>query len=182
VGVTQVVKLHLEPSAAQVELLRGYCGTARAAYNILLYQVRANLGQRAAEKTHDIADADLTPALSWRRFDLEKLLRANREQALPWHEQVPYLVLDRSAHHLAAAWPDARPVRRSSPGTARITARAPAWPRSPSGRPAPPDSPAVAGCSRCRARTQNAGSSQPQQAGLPARGWSKTTAAGGPRS
>ena len=68
VGVTQVVKLRLEPSAAQVELLRGCCGTARAAYNILLYQVRANLGQRAAEKTYDIADADLTPALSWHRF------------------------------------------------------------------------------------------------------------------
>ena len=102
VGVTQVVKLRLEPSAAQVELLRGCCGTARAAYNILLYQVRANLGQRAAEKTYDIADADLTPALSWHRFGLEKLLRANREQWLPWHEQVPYLVLDRSAHQLAA--------------------------------------------------------------------------------
>jgi hypothetical protein len=80
VGVTQVVKLRLEPSAAQVELLRGYCGTARAAYNILLYQVRANLGQRAAEKTYDIEEADLTPALSWHRFGLEKLLRANREQ------------------------------------------------------------------------------------------------------
>jgi putative transposase len=60
VGVSQVVKLRLEPSAAQVELLRGYCGTARAAYNILLYQVRANLGQRAAEKTYDITGADLT--------------------------------------------------------------------------------------------------------------------------
>jgi putative transposase len=103
VGVTQVVKLPLEPSPDQVELLRGYCGTARAAYNILLYQVRANLGQRAADKTYDIAAADLTPALSWHRFGLEKLLRANREQWLPWHEQVPYLVLDRSAHHLAAA-------------------------------------------------------------------------------
>jgi putative transposase len=103
VGVTQVVKLRLEPSPAQVELLRGYCGTARAAYNILLYQVRANLGQRAAEKTYDIAEPDLTPALSWHRFGLEKLLRANREQWLPWHEQVPYLVLDRPAHHLAAA-------------------------------------------------------------------------------
>jgi len=102
VGVTQVVKLRLEPSPAQVELLRGYCGTARAAYNILLYQVRANVGQRAAEKTYDIAADDVTPALPWHRFGLEKLLRENRAQWLPWHEQVPYLVLDRSAHHLAA--------------------------------------------------------------------------------
>jgi putative transposase len=102
VGVSQVVKLRLEPSPAQVELLRGYCGTARAAYNIPLYQVRANVGQRAAEKTYDIAADDVTPALPWHRFGLEKLLRENRAQWLPWHEQVPYLVLDRSAHHLAA--------------------------------------------------------------------------------
>ena len=80
VGVTQVMKLRLEPSAAQVELLHGYCGVARAAYNILLHQVRANTDQRAAEKTYDLTDADLTPALSWHRLSHEKLLRQNREQ------------------------------------------------------------------------------------------------------
>jgi putative transposase len=108
------VKLRLEPSTAQVELLRGYCGTARAAYNTLLYQVRANLGQRAAQKTYDIAADDMTPALSWHRFGLEKLLRENRAQWLPWHEQVPYLVLDRSAHNLAAA------LAKWKAGTARF--------------------------------------------------------------
>jgi putative transposase len=101
-GVTQVVKLRLEPSDAQVELLRGYCGTARAAYNTLLFHLQANLEQRAAEKTYDIPDADLTPGLSWHKFGLEKLLRANRDVWLPWHAQVPYLVLDRQAHQLAA--------------------------------------------------------------------------------
>ena len=130
VGVSQVVKLRLEPSPAQVELLRGYCGTARAAYSTLLYQVRADLGQRAAEKTYAVTDADLTPAVSWHRFGLEKLLRENREQGLPWHAEVRYLVWDRSAHHLAAAlarWKsgaarfprvpqEARPRRRPSPG------------------------------------------------------------------
>jgi len=102
VGVTQVVKLRLNPSDAQVELLRGYCGTARAAYNVLLWHLRANLGQRAAERTYGIADEDLTPALSWHKFGLEKLLRANRDAWLPWHPEVPYLVLDRQAHQLAA--------------------------------------------------------------------------------
>jgi hypothetical protein len=51
VGVAQVVKLRVEPSPAQVELLAGHCGTARAAFNILRYQVRANVDQRTAEKT-----------------------------------------------------------------------------------------------------------------------------------
>jgi putative transposase len=102
VGVTQVVKLRLAPSCAQVELLRGYCGTARAAYNTLLFHLRANLSQRAAENTYDITDADLTPSLSWHKFGLEKLLRTNRDVWLPWHAEVPYMVLDRPAHQLAA--------------------------------------------------------------------------------
>lgn len=101
-GITQVVKLRLEPSSAQVELLGGYCGTGRAAYNTLLWQLKANLGQRAAEKTYGIADVDLTPALSWHKFGLEKLLRANRDVWLPWHAEVPYMVLDRAAHQFAA--------------------------------------------------------------------------------
>jgi hypothetical protein len=96
------VKLRLEPSPAPIELLRGYCGTARAAFNTLLYRVRADLGQRAAEKTYDITYADLTPAVSWHRFGLEKPLRENRENREQWHADVPYLVLDRSAHHLVA--------------------------------------------------------------------------------
>jgi len=100
-GVTQVVKLRLNPSRAQVELLAGYCGTARAAYNTLLFHVKANIGQRAAERTYDIPNADLTPALSWRKYGLEKLLRENRATWLPWHAQVPYMVLDRQAHQLA---------------------------------------------------------------------------------
>jgi len=100
-GVTQVVKLRLNPSRAQVELLAGYCGTARAAYNILLFHVKANLDQRAAEKTYGIPDADLTSSLSWHKYGLEELLRENRGAWLPWHAQVPYLVLDRQAHQLA---------------------------------------------------------------------------------
>lgn len=101
-GVTQVVKLRLNPSDAQVELLRGYCGTARAAYNTLLWHVKANLGQRAAEKTYGITNDELTPSLNWHKYGLEKLLREHRDAWLPWHAQVPYLVLDRAAHQLAA--------------------------------------------------------------------------------
>src|ERR1019366_8959311 len=54
------------------------CGPGRAAPRLLrnsarwvqrpAVQVRANLGQRAAQKTYDITGADLTPALSWHRL------------------------------------------------------------------------------------------------------------------
>jgi putative transposase len=102
-GVTQVVKLRLDPTPAQVEVLRGYCGTARAVYNILLFRLRANLGQRAAERSYGIADGDLTPALSWQKYSLEKLLREHRDDWLPWWREVPWQVLDVPAHQLAVA-------------------------------------------------------------------------------
>jgi putative transposase len=101
VGVTQVVKIRLDPTPAQAEVLRGYCGTARGVYNTLLFRLRANLGQRAAERSYGIADEDLTPALSWHKYSLEKLLRENREQWVPWWREVPWQVRDVPAHQLA---------------------------------------------------------------------------------
>jgi len=64
VGVSQVVRLRLEPSAAQVELLRGYCGTARAASNALLFRsgqtlVSARLRRRYCSGDHEV------PVLEW---------------------------------------------------------------------------------------------------------------------
>ena len=42
-----------------------HAGEFRLAFNHHLARVQANLDQSAAEKTYGIADADLTPALSW---------------------------------------------------------------------------------------------------------------------
>ena len=119
----------------------------------------------------------MTPALSWHRFGLEKLLRENRAQWLPWHEQVPYLVLDRSAHNLAAA------LAKWNAGTAR-------FPRyrtkhGPGAGLAPvtfkeKDAAWLTGGGRALAlplSRANAGSSPPPP-GLAACGWSKTAAAG----
>jgi putative transposase len=100
-GVTQVVKLRPDTSPAQVEVLRGYCGTARAVYNILLFRLKVNMSQRAAERSYGIADADLTPATSWHKFSLEKLLRDNRDSWVPWWREVPWQVLDLPAQQLA---------------------------------------------------------------------------------
>jgi putative transposase len=101
-GVTQVVKVRLVPTPSQATVLAGYCGTARAAYNTLLYRVTANLSQRASERSYGLTGVDLTPAVSWHKFGLEKLLRDNREQWVPWWDQVPWQVLDGSAQQLAA--------------------------------------------------------------------------------
>ena len=100
--MTQVVKVRLLPTASQATVPAGYCGTARAAYNALLYRVKANVAQREAERSYGLVGDELTPALSWHKFGLEKLLRGNREQWVPWWDQVPWQVLDLPAQQLAA--------------------------------------------------------------------------------
>lgn len=58
-------KFALDPNRAQHQLLLAHAGAARLAYNHHLGRVRANLNQRAAEKTYGVTDADLTPGLAW---------------------------------------------------------------------------------------------------------------------
>ncbi len=55
----------LDVNSDQHQKLMSYAGSFRLAYNHQIGRVKANLAQRAAEKTYGIADADLTPALSW---------------------------------------------------------------------------------------------------------------------
>ena len=42
-----------------------HAGGARFAYNVMLAAVKANLDQRAAERSYGIAQDDLTPCISW---------------------------------------------------------------------------------------------------------------------
>jgi putative transposase len=49
----------------QHQRLLAHAGASRLAFNHHLGRVKANLDQRAAERTYGIADAVLTPSLSW---------------------------------------------------------------------------------------------------------------------
>jgi putative transposase len=55
----------LDPTPMQERALRSHAGAARVAFNWGLARVTANLAQREAEKSYSIADADLTPLMSW---------------------------------------------------------------------------------------------------------------------
>jgi putative transposase len=55
----------LDVNVEQHQRLRAHAGAARLAYNHHLARVKANLDQRAAERSYDIAEGDLTPSLSW---------------------------------------------------------------------------------------------------------------------
>jgi putative transposase len=55
----------LDPNRAQHQQLLAHAGAARLAFNHHLARVKANLDQRSAERSYGIAEADLTPSLSW---------------------------------------------------------------------------------------------------------------------
>ena len=60
----------LDVSVAQHQLLLAHAGAARLAFNHQLARVKANLDQRAAERSYGIDEAGLTPALSWSKVSL----------------------------------------------------------------------------------------------------------------
>lgn len=55
----------LDPNREQHQTLLVHAGAARLAYNHHIGRVKANLGQRAAERSYGVAKTDLTPPLSW---------------------------------------------------------------------------------------------------------------------
>ena len=57
----QAYRFALDPTARQVQELLSHAGGARFAYNTMLAAVKANLDQRAAERSYGIGEADLTP-------------------------------------------------------------------------------------------------------------------------
>lgn len=74
----------LDPTPAQERALRSHAGAARAAFNWGLARVKANLGQREAEKSYGIAEDDLTPPLSWSLYSLRKDWNAAKDKVAPW--------------------------------------------------------------------------------------------------
>ncbi len=55
----------LDVNREQHQRLLAHAGAFRLAFNHHLGRVKANLDQRAAERSYGVADADLSPALSW---------------------------------------------------------------------------------------------------------------------
>ena len=58
-------KFTLDVNDEQHHRLLAHAGASRLAFNHHLARAKANLDQRAAEKSYGLDEADLTPALSW---------------------------------------------------------------------------------------------------------------------
>jgi IS605 OrfB family transposase len=82
--VKQAYRFALDPSPAQARALDRHAGAARFAFNWTLAQVKANLAQRAAERSHGIAAEDLTPALGWSLPALRRVWNQAKHEVAPW--------------------------------------------------------------------------------------------------
>jgi hypothetical protein len=65
VTVMQGYRFALDPTPRQVGDLLRHAGAARVAFNWGLARVKANLGQRGAERSYGVAEDDLTPSFGW---------------------------------------------------------------------------------------------------------------------
>ena len=81
--VQRAYKFALDPTPHQERLLRSNCGAARVAYNTMLAAVKANLDQRAAEKTYGLEPDELTESLGWSMYTLRKQWNAVKGEVAP---------------------------------------------------------------------------------------------------
>jgi len=83
-AVVQAYQFALDPTPEQEAMLRSHCGAQRYAFNWGLARVKANLGQREAEKSYGLTAEDLTPALSWSGWSLRKDWNQAKTGVAPW--------------------------------------------------------------------------------------------------
>jgi IS605 OrfB family transposase len=111
----QAYRFALDPTPAQDRVLRSHCGGARFALNWGLGRVKANIGQREAEKSYGITGDGLTPALSWSLYSLRKDWNAAKAHVAPWWAEDSKEAYSCGLANLAASlqnWKDSRTGKR----------------------------------------------------------------------
>jgi putative transposase len=84
----RAVLVPLDPTPAQEQLLRSYCGASRFAYNWAVAIAKENWDKRADERRAGIEEARLTTSLDWSPFTLTPLWNSVKEEVAPWHHDV----------------------------------------------------------------------------------------------
>jgi len=85
--VNQAYRFALDPTPAQVAALASHAGASRKAFNWALGLVKAQMDQRAAEKTYGLAGDQLTPSVSWTLPSLRKAWNQAKVEVAPWWAQ-----------------------------------------------------------------------------------------------
>jgi putative transposase len=118
VRVIQAYRFALDPTPAQEQALRSHCGAQRFAYNWGLARIKANLAQRAAERSYGIPEHQLTPAASWSAWALRKEFNAVKDHVAPWWRENSKEAYASGLANLAAAlgnWKASRDGTRKGP-------------------------------------------------------------------
>jgi putative transposase len=119
----------LDPNRVQHQQLLAHAGASRLAFNHQLGRVKANLDQRAAERSYGIAEVDLTPSVSWSKVSLINHMNAWKDgrapdapvnpdgtRGLAWRGEVSTDVFETASVNAAQAlknWTDSRKGTRA---------------------------------------------------------------------
>jgi transposase len=82
--VMRAYRFALDPTPTQVRELERQAGAARFAYNWALAAVRANMMQRAAERTYGLDGDELTPIIGWNLAALRRAWNRVKCKVAPW--------------------------------------------------------------------------------------------------
>ncbi|SMC65430.1 IS607 family element RNA-guided endonuclease TnpB [Lentzea albidocapillata] len=109
--VIQAYRFALDPGPALERVLRSHCGGQRRAFNWGMARVKANLDQRAAERTYGLGEAQLTPSVSWSAYGLRKDWNQAKDMVAPWWAENSKEAYSSGLANLATAlgnWADSR--------------------------------------------------------------------------
>jgi putative transposase len=116
--VNQAYRFALDPNAAQLAALRSHAGASRKAFNWALGLVKAQMDQRAAEKTYGLTGDQLTPSVSWTLPSLRKAWNEAKGDVAPWwaeNSKEAYAAGIRNLVRGLDAWRDSKSGNRKGP-------------------------------------------------------------------
>jgi len=114
----QAFKFALDPTPRQSGALHRHAGAARVAFNWGLAAVKANLGQREAERSYGIPEDELTPVFGWSMYSMRKAWNQAKNDVAPWWSECSKEAYATGMDQLARAlknWSDSRKGKRKGP-------------------------------------------------------------------
>ncbi len=111
----QAFKYALDPTPGQVRALASHAGAARFAFNWALARIKANMEQRAAERSYGIDEAGLTPAVGWSLPALRRAWNQAKAEVAPWWAENSKEAYSAGLDNLARGlknWADSRGGKR----------------------------------------------------------------------